>query len=334
MPIPGKSTSRPPGLTRAAHALHDNSCFGYNFAKTISETAETPQARECQMTPRVPAASFYDSLASDYHKLYRDWTSSSARHGDIISRLLIQFGITPANRPIADVACGIGTQTLGMARAGWSVMASDVSSTAVARAREEASRLDLNVEFAVGDMCRIALRNRSVNAVLCFDNSLAYLTSESDVLEAALSARRVLADGGLYIGSLRDYEAIRRSAAGEPAAYADDYGRIALSDKWYSSIPTASLPTVSVAAGVRTISFQIWHWAPDFEHYDMELFLIEGDSVVLQTSVRKTVMRGWRQATISDIFMSAGFVAVRWLTASDTGFYQPICVAFTAVPEN
>src|ERR1700721_3595644 len=95
------------------------------------------RAREWRMTPRVPAAGFYDSLASDYHKLYKDWTSASVRHGDIISRLLIRFGITPANGPITDVACGIGTQTLGMGEAGWSVIASDLTLTAVARAREE-----------------------------------------------------------------------------------------------------------------------------------------------------------------------------------------------------
>lgn len=286
------------------------------------------------MTSQVPVASFYDSLASDYHKLYRDWTSSSARHGDIIGRLLIQSGIDPANGPIADVACGIGTQTLGMARAGWSVIASDVSSAAVARASGEASRLDLKALFIVGDMRQIALRPGSVNAVLCFDNSLAYITSESDLSRAARSARQVLTDGGVYIGSLRDYEMIRRSAGEGTGANTDDYGRMVLRDGWYSSIPTTSVPAVSVAAGIRTISFQVWRWAPDLEHLEMELFLLEENSEGWQTSVRKTAMRGWRQGTISDIFLHSGFAAVRWLAVEDTGFYQPICIAFTTTPAN
>lgn len=286
------------------------------------------------MTPQVPVASFYDSLASDYHKLYRDWTSSSTRHGDIIGRLLIQSGIDPANGPIADVACGIGTQTLGIARAGWSVIASDVSSAAVARASSEASRLDLKALFVVGDMRQIALRARSVNAVLCFDNSLAYITSENDLSRAARSACQALTHGGVYIGSLRDYEMIRRSAAGGTGANTDDYGRMVFSDSWYSPIPMTSVPAVSVAAGIRTISFQVWHWAPDLEHLEMELFLLEENPEGWQTSIRKTAMRGWRQDTISDIFLHSGFAAVRWLPIEDTGFYQPIYIAYTTTPAN
>jgi len=58
--------------------------------------------------------SFYDALAPFYHLLYPDWEASGARQSQGIATVLEEFGISPGAR-ILDAACGIGTQTLGLA---------------------------------------------------------------------------------------------------------------------------------------------------------------------------------------------------------------------------
>jgi len=51
---------------------------------------------------------FYDALAPDYDAIFADWPASVARQGALLADLLAD-----APDPILDVACGMGTQTLG-----------------------------------------------------------------------------------------------------------------------------------------------------------------------------------------------------------------------------
>ena len=57
----------------------------------------------------------------------------------------------PVGRAL-DVACGTGRNALRLAEAGFEVRAVDISEVAVERAREEASRRGLDIEFAVMDL--------------------------------------------------------------------------------------------------------------------------------------------------------------------------------------
>ncbi len=58
---------------------------------------------------------------------------------------------------ILDVACGIGTQALGLAQLGYQVTASDLSRAAVARARREAAARHLDLRCFVADMRHMAV---------------------------------------------------------------------------------------------------------------------------------------------------------------------------------
>jgi hypothetical protein len=61
---------------------------------------------------------FYDDLALDYHLIFADWEASIARQAEALAPLL------GAAETVLDAACGIGTQALGLARAGFAVTAS------------------------------------------------------------------------------------------------------------------------------------------------------------------------------------------------------------------
>src|SRR5262245_14114776 len=92
---------------------------------------------------------FYDELAESFHLIFDDWDATIVRQRDVLARLLP----APATgRRVLDCACGIGTQTIGLAMLGFSVEGSDLSDAAINRARREATARGLKVDFRVDDM--------------------------------------------------------------------------------------------------------------------------------------------------------------------------------------
>src|ERR1051325_10943137 len=96
-------------------------------------------------------ADFYDRLAPFYHLIFADWEASIQRQAAQLDQL-IQKTWGPHLRTVLDVACGIGTQTLGLAQLGYQVVASDLSTQEIERARQEAAKRQLQIDFSVADM--------------------------------------------------------------------------------------------------------------------------------------------------------------------------------------
>src|SRR5881628_1690738 len=94
---------------------------------------------------------FYDTLAPVYHLIYADWEASIERQGAALDSVIRSFPGAGA-RSVLDVACGIGTQSLGLSARGYEVTGSDISPAAVERARSEAARRGLSIPFSVSDM--------------------------------------------------------------------------------------------------------------------------------------------------------------------------------------
>jgi 2-polyprenyl-3-methyl-5-hydroxy-6-metoxy-1,4-benzoquinol methylase len=92
---------------------------------------------------------FYDGLAPYYHLLYPNWEASIGRQSRGLAHVLNEFSVPPGS-DVLDAACGIGTQTLGLAQLGYRVTASDLSPRAVTRAREEAATRGLTIAFRRG----------------------------------------------------------------------------------------------------------------------------------------------------------------------------------------
>lgn len=94
---------------------------------------------------------FYDELTSLYHVIYQDWDKGIQKQARNLDAL-IQKHFGKNNFSILDVSCGIGTQSLGLAKLGYQVTASDISSNATDYAREEAEKRKLSIAFSVADM--------------------------------------------------------------------------------------------------------------------------------------------------------------------------------------
>lgn len=84
------------------------------------------------------ARDFHDDLAPDYHLIFPNWDASMARQAQSLDAL-VRSHLVPGAQRVLDCACGIGTQAIGLARAGPRVVGSDLSPVAAARAVTEAA---------------------------------------------------------------------------------------------------------------------------------------------------------------------------------------------------
>ncbi|MFJ9535959.1 class I SAM-dependent methyltransferase [Streptomyces sp. NPDC101225] len=253
-----------------------------------------------------PIRDFYDSLAADYHRVFPDWDASIVRQAAALDGLLRrELGGTGPYR-LLDCACGIGTQAIGLARAGHRVVGSDLSPAAAARAAEEAAARGVELRTAAADMRQLPFRDGMFDAVLCADNSIAHLLTRQDLRAAMREMRRVLGADGLLLLTLRDYDEARRT---RPA-----------------SVP----PQVSHASDGRTITFQLWHWHDDGERYDQEYFQLLPDGDGWEVRVRHATSWALPRSEVTEAVRAAGFTGPTWHAPADTGFYQPVCVARAA----
>ncbi|MCB1046920.1 MAG: class I SAM-dependent methyltransferase [Calditrichaeota bacterium] len=205
----------------------------------------------------------------------------------------------PETSAILDVACGIGTQSLGLAALGWSVRASDLSPASVERARREAQARGLSIGFSVADMRDAAeFHGAGHDLVLCADNSLPHLQTDEEILRALRQFFACLRPGGGCLLSMRDYR---------PEDLAE----------------RRELPVVEhVVDGDRMRIWQVWD--PDPPHYELSLHILgtRGDP-----AGRHRVLRTRYYAVpverVLAMMHEAGFVDVRRL---DGVFYQPLLV--------
>ena len=192
-------------------------------------------------------AQFYDELADLYHLIYEDWPQSIERQADALDTLIRERN--SGARIVADVACGIGTQALGLAARGYEVIASDLSSAALARAKREALERNVRIALKIDDMSTLATyADNSVDALIACDNAIPHLLTDDQIGNAFRNFHRVLRPGGACILSVRDY---------------------------------AAMPPVNVrfvpygvrdVPGGRVVVFQVWQY--EVVHYELALYFV------------------------------------------------------------
>lgn len=243
------------------------------------------------------AQAFYDCLAPDYHLIFEDWDRSLLRQGRALTAILRSQA--PQALSVLDLACGIGTQALALAKKGYQVTAEDLSPVSVARAKREAKRRGLTLHFGVGDMRRAASRHAGAfDVVLACDNSLPHLLNDRAILKAFKQARACLKPGGLYLISVRDY-------AQEPkqGGHFRPYG-------------------IRKPPGGQVTLFQTWSFRGPL--YDLSFYKIrERTGRPPQLSVSKTTCYAVTTTRLMALMRQAGFAKVQRL---DDAFYQPVLI--------
>lgn len=243
---------------------------------------------------------FYDHLASQYDKLFLNWQAATREQAVILDRIFRSNGFDQTAR-ILDCACGIGTQAIGLAILGYPVTASDLSKAELAEAKKRAAENHVNIPFEQADFRALSDRfSEQFDMIICMDNALPHMLSHKELAAAIQSITGQLRDGGLFVASIRDYDAL-------------------LEHK-----PPYSPPYIHQTGLGQRVSFQTWDW--DGDHYKLVQYIID-DENTLQVSKFECEYRATRRAEITNLLITHGCNDTQWLFPEETGFYQPIIVA-------
>jgi SAM-dependent methyltransferase len=250
------------------------------------------------------ATELYDAFADDYHLAYHDWAASVERQGEALDRL-IQAELGPGPQRILDCTCGIGTQSIGLARRGHSVVGTDISARAIERAKVESGKAGVTATFGVADVRSLHdFTDESFDVVISGDNSLPHLLTEDDLRQGVAGMVARLRTGGLFLASIRDYDHI------------------------LTVLPVTTQPTLSGPPGQRRITFQLWKWLPDGRTYRFELFVLaEGGPGSWTVRTFQGIYRAVKRSELTLMLRGAGAVRVEWRMPEETGFFQPLILA-------
>lgn len=243
---------------------------------------------------------FYDNLAPQYDKLFLDWEASTHEQAAILDKLFRAKGFdTTAN--ILDCACGIGTQSIGLASLGYNITASDISQKEIEEAEKRAENANVKIRFEIADFCNLAETfSEKFGIIIAMDNALPHLLSHSALETAIKSITDRLTEGGIFVASIRDYDAI-------------------LKDK-----PPYSPPYIHKTENGQRVSFQTWEWHNNC--YKLIQYIID-DQNSLQVSKFECEYRATLRDELTNLLTKNGCNKVQWLFPDDTGYYQPVVIA-------
>ena len=243
---------------------------------------------------------FYDNLASQYDKLFLDWQTTTHEQARILEKIFSDKDFDNRAR-ILDCACGIGTQSIGLAALGYNITASDISDKELDEARKRAAENNVSIRFEHADFCNLSEAfSEQFDIVICMDNALPHMLSENDLEAAAGSIVNQLAEGGIFVASIRDYDAL-------------------LQDK-----PPYSPPYIHRTDEGQRVSFQTWEWKGDI--YRLTQYIIEDESS-LNVSKFICEYRAVRRDELTKLLLEKGCREVVWKFPEETGFYQPVVIA-------
>jgi len=240
---------------------------------------------------------FYDDLANLHHLIYEDWPASIERQGDALSAIIRAHD--PSAVVVADVACGIGTQALGLAARGYQVIGSDVSAGAIARLKREATERELQIDVRFDDMLELrTYAKESVDVLLACDNAVPHLLTDDDIRKAFHQFHRVIRSGGLCIISVRDYAAMPPTKV--------------------RFVPYG----VREVPGGRVTVFQTWDYEQQLYRFGQYFVFDYGDRI--ETRVFRARYYAVSIDTLCRLFAEAGFRNVRRI---DDALFQPVITA-------
>lgn len=243
---------------------------------------------------------FYDSLAPQYDKLFLDWSATTHEQAVILNRIFRDNGFD-SSASVLDCACGIGTQSIGLAALGYRVTASDISDAELAEAAKRAAENKVSVRFEHADFCTLSdTFSETFDIIICMDNALPHMLSHDALASAIASITDRMKKDGIFVASIRDYDAL------------------------LCSMPPYSPPYIHKTDDGQRVSFQTWTWEDD--RYKLIQYIID-DEKTLEISKFECEYRATPRAELTDLLLASGCSEVKWLFPEETDFYQPIVVA-------
>jgi SAM-dependent methyltransferase len=248
---------------------------------------------------------YYDELAPLYHLIYPDWSQHAAQQVAALDSLIRDTW--PQAHTLLDVACGIGTQALGLAECGYQVAASDISAGAVARLEREAAARTLVLDARVADMRAVAqVWPHPFDVVIACDNAIPHLLSDEDILTALRAFLHCTRPGGGCILSVRDYAQVA----------SEDGVRL---------VPRG----VRMVDGQQIIMFDTWTFSGAI--YEMATYMVRDDGTTPQIQcIRGGTYYCVALDTLVDLMCAAGYVQVEVVRER---FFQPLVIGTKPSPD-
>lgn len=241
---------------------------------------------------------FYAGITPFYHLIYPDWEKSIDHQAFQLNAIIKEtWGDQVCD--VLDVACGIGTQSLGLAKLGYQVTGSDVSPHAIERAKREATARSLRIAFSVADMRTVFDQHGAqFDLLIACDNAIPHLLSDQEILTAFQQFYACLRPGGGCIISVRDYEAEEMTEQ------------------------EVKLYGTREENGITYLIFQ--RWDSHGEHYDLSMYFVEDDgSPNCETYVMRSKYYAVGSIRLIELMNHAGYEDVARL---DGKFFQPVII--------
>lgn len=252
------------------------------------------------------AEDFYDGLAADYHLVYGDqWDAAVARQGASLAGVIRDA--RPEAVTVLDCSCGIGTQAIGLAYERFRVTGTDISATSISRARAEAHRWGVPVEFGVADFRHLHEVRGQFDVVLSADNALPHLLTDEEMLGALIAMRSKLHAGGLLVVTMRDF------------------------DRALDERPQTALP-VLVTGPPRRVVVRLHDWdGPSSSFYTLRfLICTEQEDDRWSVDHHQVRYRAIMRHAFNDLVQQVGFTDITWHSGEDVNFPQPVLTATAA----
>ena len=198
----------------------------------------------------------------------------------------------PTRGSILDCTCGIGTQSVALARRGYEVTATDLSADNLAEAQRAAAEFQVFVACQQADVrwLQEASLPGPFDAVISLGNSLSHLLTERDLAAALGQMADQTRPGGMVVVGQRDWDEI---AAQRPRFHFRQEHRD------------------TPAPGLRTVLWDLWSY--DHPLVTFEVFISQEEPDGWTTEVYPLHYRMWRRREVMEIMEEAGLSGVREL---------------------
>ena len=190
---------------------------------------------------------------------------------------------------------------IGLANIGYNISASDISKVAIEEARKRAKENKVEICFENADFRLLSETFlQKFDVVIAMDNALPHMLTKDDLTLAINSIINQIADGGMFVASIRDYDALLNSK------------------------PPYSAPYIHKTENGQRVAFQTWDWQGD--NYKLVQYIVE-DEEALKINKFECEYRALKREELTSLLVDAGCSSVVWKLPEETGFYQPILIA-------
>jgi glycine/sarcosine N-methyltransferase len=161
--------------------------------------------RECRKEAKqVEARDFYDELGSDYDVMV-SWKERLRREAGFLLGVARDTGASS----VLDAACGTGMHAVMLAEGGLRCAGVDLSPAMIERARENAQRAGVSVDFRVAAFGELPPSFAGqFDLVLCLGNSLPHILDDDSLRRALRDFSRVMSPRGTLVIQNRNYDRV------------------------------------------------------------------------------------------------------------------------------